>query len=189
MFWVVKNYGNRWKFSKLWYNFKFIDIWIFENLLEYFWKFYCGKWIILYYWDCWNYWEILEFWHNCNSNYIDDTYEWEKLTSWHSFASWLCEEMIKIVKSVWNGKKIKKMNQWWNVKARVRWTEQREGSLGERPKSLPREDSEWGVYLGADAYPLVKAWEWQCIVWLCVTCSYAFYLIVEYYGIVYNYRD
>ena len=27
----------------------------------------------------------------------------------------------------------------------------------EIPKNLPREDSEWGVYLGTDAYPSVKA--------------------------------
>ena len=58
---------------------------------------------------------------------------------------------------------------------------------GERPKSLHWEDSKWGVYLGNDVYPLMKAWERQCIVWLCVTCPYAFYLIVENCGIV-NYR-
>ena len=55
---------------------------------------------------------------------------------------------------------------------------------GERPKSLPWEDSEWGVYLGTDMYHSVKVREWQCIVWLCVTCPYAFYLIVENCGIV-----
>ena len=50
---------------------------------------------------------------------------------------------------------------------------------GEIPKNLPREDSEWRVYLGMGAYPSMKAQERQCIVWLCVTYPHAFYLIVE----------
>ena len=37
-------------------------------------------------------------WHDCNSNDIDDTYEWEWLISLHSFASWLCDERIKLWK-------------------------------------------------------------------------------------------
>ena len=34
-----------------------------------------------------------------------------------------------------------------------------ERSLGWKTQKLPQEDSEWGVYLGADAYPSVKARE------------------------------
>ena len=50
---------------------------------------------------------------------------------------------------------------------------------GKRPKNLPQEDSEWGVYLGTGTYPTLKAREQQCIVWLCATYPYSFHLIVE----------
>ena len=50
---------------------------------------------------------------------------------------------------------------------------------GKRPKNLPQEDSEWGVYLGIDAYPSVKARERKCTVWLWFTYPHTFYLIVE----------
>ena len=54
----------------------------------------------------------------------------------------------------------------------------------EIPKNLPHEDSEWGVYLGTDAFHSMKAQERQCIVWLCITYPYAFYLVFENYRIV-----
>ena len=37
----------------------------------------------------------------------------------------------------------------------------------------------WEVYLGTDVYPSMKAWKWQCIVWLCVKSPQTFYLIIE----------
>ena len=61
------------------------------------------------------------------------------------------------------------------VKAHERQIKKGMKSLGERPKNLFWEDSEWEVYLGTNAYTSVKAREWQCIVWLCVIYPHAFY--------------
>ena len=136
MFWVVKNYWKCWKISKLGFNFKSSDMWIFGHWLEYFRNFYGENLVIFEYWKllellknsekcgiissllickflkiCWDifesfnvenlfYWIIGECWNCWNYwNY------WETLELWHSFASWLCEEVMKIVKSVWKGKK------------------------------------------------------------------------------------
>ena len=85
---------------------------------------------------------------------------------------WLCEIEMRM--------KILQRGQKWKEKKIKKWNDPREGKLrrewdpyGEIPKSLPREDSKWGVHLGTNAYPSMKAWEWQCIVWLC-DCMLAF---------------
>ena len=59
--------------------------------------------------------------------------------------------------------KWKKKEKKWNSDEKWKpvWGELRRerDPQGERPKSLPQEDSEWGMYLGADTYPSVKTWE------------------------------
>ena len=54
--------------------------------------------------------------------------------------------------------------QKWKKKRNEKWKDPREGKLrrewdpyDERPRHLPRENSEWGVYFGTNAYPSVKA--------------------------------
>ena len=47
----------------------------------------------------------------------------ENLELWHSFASWLYEEMIKIVKSVWNGKRKEKKKGNSDEKWKPVWRE------------------------------------------------------------------
>ena len=95
------------------------------------------------------------------------------------YASWLCEEKEKLKKwlcEIEMRMKILQRGQKWKEKKIKKWNDPREGKLrrewdpyGEIPKSLPREDSKWGVHLGTNAYPSMKAWEWQCIVWLHVS--------------------
>ena len=56
--------------------------------------------------------------------------------------------------------------QKWKKKRNEKGKDPREGKLrrewvpyGERPKRLPYENSEWGVYFGTNAYSSVKTWE------------------------------
>ena len=66
---------------------------------------------------------------------------------------------------VWNGNEKEKASEREKMKRKKR-NDPREGELrrewdpyGERLKSLPWKDFKWGVYLGTNAYPSIKALE------------------------------
>ena len=94
-----------------------------------------------------------------------------------SYASCLCEEKERLKKWLYEMEmRIKKPLKGQKLKGKKKWNDPRGGklrrgvrSLSERPKSLPREDSKWGVYLGMEVYPSVKTRERRCIAWLHVS--------------------